>query len=261
MKGLTDTHCHIHFPDYPLDPEETIRNAREAEVNQLLCVGCTLTDSEAAVEMAARHKNIWATIGLHPHEAKEYVNSPDKLQKFRNLAQERKVVAVGECGLDYHYMHSSKEDQEKLFRFQLDVAAEHNLPLIFHVREAFDDFWRIFDEYTGITGVVHSFSADTKELNRALERRLYIGLNGIMTFTKDASQLEAARQVPLDRLLLETDAPFLTPTPFRGTICEPKHVRTIAAFLAELRGETLELLVDATTANATKLFRLREESV
>ncbi len=257
MLELTDTHCHVQFPDYPLDPAEVIKNATAEGVTRLLCVGCTLPDSKLAVEFAARHDNIWATIGLHPHEGAEYVNDDHALQEFRELASRPKVVAVGETGLDYHYMHSSKEDQAKLLRFQLDLASEHKLPLIFHVREAFADFWKIFDEYKGLTGVVHSFSTGRKELDEALSRGLYIGLNGIMTFTKDQEQLEAAKAIPLKKLLLETDSPFLTPVPFRGTICEPRHVRTVAAFLAGLRGETLEQLGNATNVNSTELFGIK----
>ena len=207
--------------------------------------------------MAERHTNIWASIGLHPHEGAQYVHDHQALQRFRGLATSPQVVAVGETGLDYHYMHSSKQDQQKLLRFQLDLAQEHKLPLIFHVREAFDDFWRIYDDYKDIRGVVHSFSAGKQELDDILARGLYVGLNGIMTFTKDVAQLDAAKQVPLDRLLLETDSPFLTPVPFRGKICQPKHVVVTARFLAELREESLEKIAQATTENAVNLFNLK----
>lgn len=253
---LVDTHCHIHFPDYELDPEEVINEAVADGVTRLMCVGCTLDDSRLAVDMAERHDNIWATVGLHPHEGAQYVHDDHALQQFRELANKPKVVAIGETGLDYHYMHSSKEDQKKLFRFQLSLAQEHNLPLIFHVRDAFDDFWKIFDEYENIRGVVHSFSAGKKELAEILDRGLYVGLNGIVTFTKFAEQLETAKAVPLYKLLLETDAPFLTPSPFRGKICQPKHVRVTAEFLAGLRGESLEQIAHATTQNAKALFNL-----
>ena len=258
---LVDTHCHIHFPDYQLDPEEVIKSAQKSDVSRLLCVGCTLADSQLAIEMAKRHRNIWATIGLHPHEGAVYVNDHIALQQFHELAGKTEVVAIGETGLDYHYMHSSKADQEKLLKFQLDVAAEYGLPLIFHVREAFDDFWRIYDGYVKngikIRGVVHSFSTHQKQLDQILSRGLYVGLNGIVTFTKDLKQLEAAKNIPLNKLLLETDAPFLTPVPFRGKVCEPKYVGAIAEFLAELRGEPLEQLAKTTTNNAITLFGLK----
>lgn len=258
---FVDTHCHIHFPDYELNPESAIQNARQMGVSRLICVGCTLPDSKGAVWMAQKHDNIWASIGLHPHESSEYVNDDEALQEFRSLATKPKVKAIGETGLDYHYMHSSKDDQEKLLRFQLDLAEEFNLPLIFHIREAFEDFWKIFDQYEArgikIRGVAHSFSSHSKDLEDILSRGLHVGLNGIMTFTKDQGQLEAAKIVPLDKLILETDAPFLTPVPYRGTICEPKHVRTTAEFLSQIRGEDLNKLAKTTTQNAITLFDLK----
>lgn len=256
MSEFTDTHCHIHFPDYQLNPEEVIKNASQAGVSRLLCVGCTLADSRLAVEFAQSWPHIWATVGLHPHEGAVYVNDHKALQQFRDLAHHSKVVAIGETGLDYYYNHSSHEDQTKLLRFQLDVATELDLPLIFHVREAFDDFFEIVDGYPDVRGVVHSFSSSPQDLNRVLSRGFYVGLNGIMTFTKDRRQLKAAKEVPLEKLLLETDAPFLTPSPFRGKVCEPKHVVETAKFLSELRGESLESLARATTNNAKRLFEL-----
>jgi TatD DNase family protein len=249
-----DTHSHIHFPDYGLDPENVWNDSVEQGVKYMMAVGCTLSDSVGAVEFARRHENIWASIGLHPHEASMYIHDHHALQRFRDLALQPEVKAIGETGLDYHYMHSPKDVQEKLLRFQLDLAVEHNLPLIFHIREAFEDFWCIFDEYSGLKGVVHSFSATSAELDQILSRGLYVGLNGIMTFTKDQKQLQAAKSIPLDRLLLETDAPYLTPVPFRGTICQPKHVVHTAEFLATLRGESMAELANKTTANARTLF-------
>lgn len=137
---------------------------------------------------------------------------------------------------------------------QLKLAQKHDLPVVFHVREAFEVFWPVFDDYPGLRGVLHSYTDNATNLERALQRELYIGINGIATFTKDQSQLEVYKSVPLKRLLLETDAPYLTPTPYRGSINEPKHIAAIAAFVADLRGETIEQLSDVTTANAKALF-------
>ncbi|CAN5632007.1 hypothetical protein BH23PAT1_BH23PAT1_1920 [soil metagenome] len=176
---------------------------------------------------------------------------------MERLASLSKVVAIGECGLDYYYQHSPKKEQENIFRFQIELALKAGLPLIFHVRAAFADFWRILDEYKGVRGVVHSFSATTDEVEQIVSRGLYAGLNGIMTFTKDSRQLEAAKVIPLDSLLLETDAPFLTPVPFRGTICEPKHVVLIAEFLAGLLKVPVSEIAARTTANAIKLFNIK----
>jgi TatD DNase family protein len=269
---LVDTHCHIHEAGSKLvghnfvaskwrdagivEPAELVKEAESVGVTRLLCVGTTLEDSELAVEFVQQHSRCWASIGIHPHETKDYVNNVDKLQKFRNLAVKPKVVAIGECGLDYYYTHSPKADQIKVLEVQLGLAQKHNLPLIFHVREAFEDFWPVFDNFKGLRGVIHSFSATTRELDQILSRGLYVGLNGIITFTKNEDQLEAAKAIPLSNLLLETDAPFLTPAPQRGTICRPKHVVDTAKFLAGLRGDTMAQIAKHTTQNACNLFGL-----
>lgn len=272
MKELIDTHCHIHEADARLagedpvralwlrggkhDPSAIIQDAKAAGVTGMICVGTHLEDSKLAVEFGQKYEETYASIGLHPHEAARYVGNERELVEFRSLATKPKVVAVGETGLDYYYLHSPKQDQQKLLRFQIELALEHELPLIFHVREAFADFWPILDDYGPVRGVVHSFSTNRQVLDQALSRGLYIGLNGIMTFTKHAEQLAAAKAVPVDKLVVETDAPFLTPAPFRGTICEPKHVLVTAQFLAELRGESPEDFAAATTRNAKELFKL-----
>ena len=253
---LFDTHSHVQFTDYTVDIQTVLSGAVQNSVTKLMLVGCALPDSKRAVEFAKKYDDMWASIGLHPHEAARYVEDEKALQEFRELATEREVVAIGETGLDYYYNNSPKEQQKELLRFQLSLAQEHDLPLIFHVREAFDDFFAILDEFEGVRGVVHSFTADSTTVDKIVDRGLYIGLNGIMTFTKDAEQLKAAKHIPLQNLVIETDAPFLTPTPYRGTICEPKHVRVTAEFLASLRGESLEDFAVATTKNAQKLFAI-----
>lgn len=277
MIELFDTHCHIQEsnilgPSVSDDEDEMRRRwkklgnpsaqqlileAKEAGVTRLLAVGCTLEDSESAVALATEEENVWASIGVHPHESSQHVGNAQALERFAALASKPKVVAVGECGLDYFYTHSPKGTQIEMLRFQLALAQKHNLPLVFHVREAFDDFWPVFDEFEGLRGIIHSFTADEKVLAEILKRGLYVGLNGIMTFTKSDEQLAAAKAVPLDRLVLETDAPFLTPAPDRATICQPKHVRTTAEFLSKLRDESLEKLAEVTTQNARAMFGLK----
>ncbi|MDQ2973571.1 MAG: TatD family hydrolase [bacterium] len=258
-----DTHCHIHFSDYGLEPVTVLKNALDHGVTRMMLVGCTLEDSRASFDFVKKHSQyeLFISVGLHPHEGSVYWGKQKELDEFTELAAKPEVKAIGEIGLDYYYEHSAKDVQRSLLRFQLDLAAKHNLPVIFHLRgasdnpnEAYDDFFTILSEYKNIRGVVHCFSATERELDRILKEGLYVGLNGIMTFTRDESQLAAAKLVPLDRLVLETDAPYLTPKPFRGTICEPKHVATTAMFLAELRGEKLGDLAAATTDNARRLF-------
>jgi TatD DNase family protein len=266
-----DTHCHIHesgdiaegeedptrkrwLKNGNMLPQELIQRAKETGVTRLMAVGCTLADSEKAVLLAAKQPSVQASIGIHPHEAQKHLDNPDWLTQFADLAAHPSVSAIGECGLDYFYENSPKAAQMEILRFQLKLAQEHNVPVIFHVRDAFDDFWPIFEEFSGIQGVIHSFTATEAELQRVLAHGLYVGLNGIMTFTKDPAQLAAAKAVPLEKMVLETDAPYLTPKAVRGNICEPQHVRLTAQFLAELRGDTIDHLANATTQNARQLF-------
>ena len=291
---LVDTHCHIQSSDKltgdggeavtramwaKLDHpsgNELIARANEHDVKELICVGCSLPDSQLAVDFVAGRANCYAAIGIHPHEAKDYIfdggdvkqdgsmNSPPldmaKLDQFAALATSDKVVAVGECGLDYFYQHSDPASQAAILKFQIKLALEHDLPLIFHIRDALDDFWPIFDALNSsdkpIRGVLHSFTDSQANLDKALERGLYIGVNGIVTFTRSESQLEMYKSIPLSRLILETDSPFLTPSPCRGSICEPYHISVTAEFLANLRKIDLSDLAAATTANAHNLFNL-----
>jgi TatD DNase family protein len=253
---FTDTHCHIHSSDYGLDPVEVLQVALDEGVTRVICVGENLADSKLAINFVKDHDNTWATVGIHPHEAEKHVNDKTKLDQLAELTNSPKVVAIGECGLDYYYLHSPKALQQKLLRFQMEMALAHNLPVVFHVREAFEDFWSIFDDYQGLRGVVHSFSAGQNELDDILARGLYVGINGIVTFSKSEQQLKAIKAVPLERMVLETDAPFLTPAPYRGIICQPKHVRVTANFLAVLRSEELADIAVRTTANSVTLFGL-----
>jgi TatD DNase family protein len=267
---LFDTHCHIQSAGQADSGERTTRKlwakagdtsvdeiverAVAKGVTRMICVGCDYADSQLAIECVKTRENLHASIGIHPHEAGVTLQN-GLLDAFAAIVDDPKVVAVGECGLDYFYNHSPKEAQIEVLKFQMELAVAHNLPMIFHVREAFDDFWPIFDSYKGkIRGVLHSFTDSQANLDKALERGLYIGVNGIATFAKDKKQLDMYRAIPLKNLLLETDAPFLTPIPHRGTICEPYHVETTANFLHNLRQEELETLATATTSNAKQLF-------
>lgn len=267
---LVDTHCHIQSigleqgeratrqlcATADSSPNRVISEAVGHGVTKMVCVGCDLEDSQLAVDFVRDRKNCWASIGLHPHEAQHYAGNDKKLTEFAALVAKPKVVAVGECGLDFYYNHSPKTAQIEVLKFQIGLALEHDLPLIFHVREAFDDFWPVFDQYSGLRGVLHSYTDSAENLQKAIDCGLYIGVNGIVTFTKDKKQLEVYKSVPLSKLLLETDAPFLTPTPYRGSINEPKRLGAVADFMAKLRAEERSVLAEATTANARKLFKI-----
>jgi TatD DNase family protein len=245
---LIDTHCHIHESSYPLDINETLERARQGGVDKMICVGTTQQSSREAVEFAKAHQGIFASIGVHPHDTK------DGWEEISLLTDE--AIAVGEIGLDYFYTHSPRDIQIIALEAQIDLALRHNLPIIFHVREAFDDFWPIFDNFKGIRGELHSFTDTLRHMNEALTRGLYIGVNGISTFTKDQAQKDMFASIPLDRLLLETDAPFLTPVPFRGKVNEPAFVKNVAEYQANVRGVSFDEIAAATTANAFALFAL-----
>ena len=247
---LIDTHCHIH-ESYELPIDEVLQRAAESEVGEYICVGTSEKSSELAVSFAEDHLEAYAAIGVHPHDTK------DGYEAIAHIAgTSSKIVAVGEIGLDYFYTHSPREVQMEALEAQIQVALSYDLPIIFHVREAFDDFWPIFDKYPGIRGELHSFTDSSQNLQMALDRGLYIGLNGISTFTKDETQKATFDSIPLDRLLLETDAPFLTPAPLRGKVNEPAYVKLVAQYHANRRGISLEEIADATTANARALFKL-----
>jgi len=268
---LVDTHCHIHDKDYPIEAAEVFDKAAVNLVEKYICVGTSQEDSALAVDFASSHPNAFSAIGVHPHDSKdgwenikdilEYsrwniVDSKSSNSNSQILGAKSNVVAIGEIGLDYYYNHSPRETQIEALRWQIELALEHDLPIIFHVRDAFDDFWPIFDSYEGIRGVVHSFTDNRINLEEALKRGLYIGVNGISTFTKDEDQIAVYSSIPIDRLLLETDAPFLTPVPFRGKVNEPAFVKNIAEFHAKLRGITLDEIAKATTTNAHALFAI-----
>lgn len=247
---LIDSHCHIHdrkfFPD---NQEEVYRRAIEANV-QMIVVGTSEVDSAEAVEFAASHEGVWAVIGVHPHDTK------DGWQKVESLLKEKpdKLVGIGEIGLDYHYNNSPRDVQMKALEEQLQWAVDYKLPVSFHVREAYDDFWPILDNFSGIRGVLHCFTDTIETLEKALARGLYLGVNGISTFTKDSAQQTMFAAIPLERMILETDAPFLTPSPFRGTINEPVNVVEVAKHQAKVKNLPLDTIISSTTIHTQNLF-------
>lgn len=273
MPELVDTHCHIQSAglgtaqgegervtqelwakEAELTGDNIVAAAAEAGVTRLICVGCSATDSRLAADFVGNRDGCWASIGIHPHEAQHYAGHEDELAAFAELAKLPKVVAVGECGFDFYYEHSPRAAQKAVLQFQIELALKSGLPIIFHVREAFDEFWPVFDGYQGVRGVLHSFTDSAENLAKALERGLYVGVNGIATFAKDPALLAVYKSIPPDRLLLETDSPFLSPKPHRGKINQPKRLADVADFLADLRYEQPEALAAATTDNARKLF-------
>jgi TatD DNase family protein len=257
---LIDTHCHIHESDYPLNTDEVIERANQAGVNQIICIGTNTEDSKLALDFAVKHDDVFASIGVHPHYANK---SLDEFFEFvKSVENDKKIVAIGEIGLDYHYSDSpSPENQAKILKLQIKLALDRDLPIIFHVRDAYDDFWKVLDSIKSdkpIRGVLHSFTDTIENLNEGLKRGLYFSINGISTFTHDKFQKEMFTAIPLNRLLLETDAPWLTPYQLRGKIKinEPAYVKEVAQHIAKDRHISVEEIADITTANAVKLFNM-----
>lgn len=249
---MIDSHCHIHDSQFfPENQEEVYSRAIEANTH-MIAVATSEADSVAAVDFATTHDGVWAVIGVHPHDTKE------GWQRVETLLKQTpdKVVGIGEIGLDYFYTHSPRDVQIRALEEQLQWAVDYALPVSFHVREAYDDFWPIFDNFTGVKGVLHCFTDTAQTLEKALTRNLYIGVNGISTFTKDAAQQTMFASLPLEKMLLETDAPFLTPVPFRGKMNEPVYVVEVARHQAEVRGLSLDDIIAQTTANTRNLFAL-----
>ncbi|MDO5343739.1 MAG: TatD family hydrolase [Candidatus Saccharibacteria bacterium] len=252
--GLIDSHCHLH--DSEFYPEAKSREAAcQRAVAQdigMIVVGTDERSSAEAVAFAEAHEYVWAAVGVHPHDAKAGWAQIEALLK----AGSSKVVAVGEIGLDYFYNNSPRDVQIQALEAQLQLAVDYNLPVSFHVRDAFDDFWPVLDNFHGVYGVLHSFTDTQANLEKGFERGLYVGLNGISTFTRDSSQQELYRTIPLEKILLETDAPFLTPKPFRGKMNEPGYVELVAKFWAQERQMALSELKTAVTNNTRILFGL-----
>lgn len=263
---LVDTHAHIHFDEFVDDLEAIFDNCRKYGVGRIITVGTDELDSKKALEFIHNEDvikksegvKLYATVGLHPHEAK---HGNDALLTIEELAKDggygKKLVAIGECGLDFYRNNSSKRDQYRALEFQIELALELDLPLVFHVRDAWDDFFGIIKNYPNLCGVVHSFTGGIDEIEKASQHNLYFGLNGIITFTKDQSQLEAIKLIPSNRLLLETDCPFLSPEPLRGKRNEPANVALVGKFLAKLRGDQFSSFCQNLSYNAEVLFRFR----
>lgn len=244
---LIDSHCHLHDLDFytPEAQAKALAACAEKQVEKLICIGTDHEDSFKAAEFAAQNptKLFWS-YGIHPNEF-------DKPRKDVQFEHQNRPVAIGEVGLDYHYGENDKLNQARLLEEMLDLAIRENLPLIFHIREAFDDFFAILDNFSTvkIRGVVHSFSDNKKNLKKSLERDFYIGVNGLATYS-------TLPMPPIERILLETDAPFLAPVPLRGQTNQPVNVHYVAKWLSEKLGLDFDEVARITTENSETLFNL-----
>jgi TatD DNase family protein len=255
---LIDTHCHLDEANCPGGPDATLERARQAGVGAFLVIGVGATTAPAheAVALARRRSDVRAAVGLHPHDAREATAAVEG--DLARLAASPEVVAVGEIGLDYHYDHSPREVQRAVFRRFLGLARALKKPAVIHTREAAADTLEILrdEQAREVGGIIHCFSEDLPFARQALDLGFFLSFSGIVTFKNARAIQEVAAWAPEDRILVETDAPYLAPVPHRGKRCEPAHVVHTARFVAQLRGVSFEALAEQTTANARKLALL-----
>jgi TatD DNase family protein len=254
---LVDHHCHLDFPDFAADLDGVVARAGAAGVGTMVTISTRIRKFDQVLAVAERFDNVYCSVGTHPHNAHEELDF--KTADIVRLAQHPKVVAIGEAGLDYHYKHSTPDAQAEGFRNHIAAARETGLPLEIHTREADDDTLRILEDEHAKGGafpaILHCYTGGKNLALRAVELGLYVSFSGVITFKKTESLREIASLVPLDRILVETDAPFLAPIPYRGKTNEPAYVAHTAATVAEVRGIAADALAKATTDNFFRLFK------
>jgi len=249
ITGWTDTHCHIHDDKMTSVPTESLQRARDAGVERFVVIGTDAQTCEQAIAIASQHDDVWATVGLHPHDATQ---GTDSILPY--ITQPR-VVAIGECGLDYYYEHSPREVQMRVFAEQIALAKQHDLTLVIHTRDAWDDTYAVLDaEEMPQNTIIHCFSGGPVEAQECLNRGAYLSFSGIVTFKTAHELREAALLCPLDKILIETDSPFLAPIPHRGRPNEPAHVGLVGTAIANLRGLDVGEFASITSANALAAF-------
>ena len=256
-RALIDTHCHIQTDEFDEDRHEVLARARDAGVETLIVVGGAgdLSTNDLAVRLADEHEGLYATVGMHPHDAKDV--AAEDMDRLRGLAAHPKVVAIGETGLDFHYDHSPREVQREMFERFVGLAQETRLPIVVHNRESDREAAETLRNGGGnLEGVIHCFTSDASAARTFLDLGFYLSFSGIVTFKNAQDLRDIAGWVPLDRLLIETDAPFLAPVPKRGRRNEPAYVRFVAETLARVRDVDVDEIVDATSRNARSLFGL-----
>jgi TatD DNase family protein len=267
MVPLVDTHVHLDSNRFDEDRQELLDRAGSVGVRQLVTIGTNVHTSRAALVLGREREGIWSTVGLHPHEAR--TGSEETYRTFRELARESSVVGVGEQGLDFYYDNSPREEQRDSFRAQLRLAIELDLPAVIHVRDAYEDAWDIIVEEwlddagrpNGPGGVFHCFAADVDFAQRCVEAGFMLGIGGVVTFSNAQKLHRVVEDIGLEHLVLETDAPYLTPDPHRGKRNEPAYIPHIAERVADLKGITVKRVAEQTTANARRLFQLPDSEL
>ena len=252
---LIDSHCHLNYEGLVERQDEVLENARHRGVGGFLNISTRQREWGDVISVAERHCDVWASVGVHPHEADAH---PDLgASALVEAANHPRVIAIGECGLDYYYDKSDRQAQRERFEAHIEAARETGLPLVVHTREAEEDTAEILERAVkekGVTGVLHCFTGSAELARKGLDLGFFVSLSGIVTFKNARDLQETAKWLPADQMLVETDSPFLAPVPHRGQKCEPAFVADTASFVAELRGEDVGALADTTTANFFKLF-------
>ena len=256
---LFDTHTHLNVKHFEKDEVEVVQRALDAGVTQMGVIGFDEETIAKAIELSETYKGIHPVIGWHPTEAGSYTDAVEA--NLINLIQKHKIAIMGEMGLDYHWMEDPKEVQQEVFRRQIQVAKELNIPITVHNRDSTEDVYRILKEehIEDVGGIMHSFNLDPEWMKSFLDLNMHISFSGVLTFKKALEVKESARLVPLDKVLIETDAPYLSPQPYRGKRNEPSYVRYVAEELATLRDMSFEEIAKITTDNANRLFGITKE--
>ncbi len=253
---LVDTHTHIYMEEEFPDMEEVIKRADLAGVKKIILPSCTADEFERVINIAHSHENIYCALGIHPTEFKEI--NDDDFKKIIELSKDEKVVGIGECGLDYYWDKDKQRinDQIEVFKRQIKIANETKLPLLVHAREAVQDCFNLLSENIekGTKVVMHCFSGSSEAARQCLNKGYYLGFGGALTFKNSKKAKEIVKNMPLEKLLLETDAPYMTPVPHRGERNEPMYVKDIAQYVAELRGITLKEVAEQTSSNVKEVF-------
>ena len=251
---LFDTHAHLNDPAFDPDREELMNGLAAKGVGFVMNAGCSLESSRDIVNMTAKYPWLYGSVGSHPDSADE-VNE-EVIEEYRKLCQNEKIKAIGEIGLDYYYEDIPREIQQKAFRMQMELAKELDMPVIVHEREAHDDGMRIVKEFPKVTGVFHCYSGSAEMARQLVNMGWYIGFTDVLTFKNARKAVETAASIPLERIVIETDCPFMAPEPFRGKRNDPGYLYRMAERLAEIRGITPEEAAAATTENAKRLYRI-----
>jgi len=255
---LIDSHCHLNYDDFGDDFDLVIQRAKDVGIMKMLTICTELKEAQAILDLANSRDELWCTVGVHPHEAKEAVEQGDLYEMLKHFTQFDKVIGLGETGLDYYYEHSPKVEQQEAFKTHIRLAKETGLPLIVHTRDAEEDTIAMLRAEQGnITGVIHCFSGSQWLAEQSLELGFYISISGIVTFNKAQGIRDTVMTVPLDRLLVETDAPYLAPVPKRGQRNEPSYMIHTAQKVAELKGVAMDELAAVTTSNFERLFNIQ----